>query len=282
MTTVQHFRTGQLRVVVAPAAMFGVVLHGHAPQTTADTVREIGRRLYAAVDGPMFDFASSERNRTYAAYHEAKIRFRHYYPARFVDEAGAEPSRGLSFFVANGVSGAEPGAGSKRPGETFRVQTYPSLVIDGVMTQGLTDTDTANRPVLGRLSDGRMFLALGAGINMPDLARAMAILRVPGSDARVTHAGYLDGGGSAAMYVDVELDGVAEEAQNLAGRRVVSWITVEDKPSGLIALGAHTEAAIQSLAENHTLLLAVSLAALSLAAVVAVAVYVSARSHDRG
>lgn len=259
--------------------MFGIVLHGHAPQTTADTVRDIGRRLYAAVDGPMFDFAASERNRTYAAYREAKIRFRHYYPARAIDEAGAEPTRGLSFYVANGVSGAEPGAGTKRSGESFRAQTYPSLVIAGAVTQGLTDTDRAARPVLGRLSDGRMFLALGTSISMPDLAAAVAALRVPGSDARVTDAGYLDGGGSAAMYVDVELDGVAEESQNLDGRRVVSWVTIEDKPAGMLALTAKAGAIAQSLFENHaTLLVVAALTALSLAAVIAAIAW----RHDDG
>jgi hypothetical protein len=45
----------------------------------------------------------------------------------------------------------------------------------------------------------------------------------------IRFAGYTDGGGSTALYADIEKDGRAEQALNLRGRRVISWVTLERK-----------------------------------------------------
>lgn len=223
-----------MRAVIGAPAMLGMIVRDGAPATTQEVVDSMRGKLFAAVDGPMFSVASGEPS-DYARFRRGVLEYRHFYPPRSIDAAGRHPERGLSIFVANGVAGAEAGAGTKRSGETFRAQTYPSLVTNGVATDGLRDVDTNNRPALGVLSDGRVFIALGQRINMPDLAAALRAWRLP-DGTRATHAGYLDGGGSAALYVDQELDGNPEVNFNLRGRRVISWITLEQKPGSVGAL----------------------------------------------
>lgn len=220
---------GKVRAVIGSPTLLGMVVRDGDPATTRDVVDSMRGRLYAAVDGPMFRIAPGQPQ-SYDRYQRGVIEHRHFYPARGVNHPGTKPTQGLSIYVANGVAGAEEGAGSRKPGETFRAQTRPSLVVNGAATPGLTDVDSSNRPALGILSDGRVFLALGQRVTMPELAATLAAWRLPGG-ARVTFAGYTDGGGSAALYVDDNLDGNPELNFNLGGRRVISWITLEAQPS---------------------------------------------------
>lgn len=248
MSNVRLFNVGKLRIAVGTPDQLGLVMHGDGPRVTADVVQDLAGKVYAAVDGPMFEFASGETRRNYAEYMRATIRFAHYYPLRGIDVPGLEPSRGVSIYVANGIAGAELGRGTRRSGETFRVQTYPSLVVNRTATNGLIDNDRNTRPAIGLLSDGRVFLALGRDIQMPELAAALAALNLgtTASPVRVTWAGYLDGGGSAALYVDETLDGNPEANINLRGRRVVSWVTLEQKPTGLAATAASVAGAART------------------------------------
>lgn len=229
MSTVEFVTRQNVRFAIGRPEQLGLVAYPNAPRTTADVMREFAGRIHVAVDGPMFEFCRSERQREYERYTCGTARFAHYYPQRGVDIASSEPTRGVSIFVEHGEAKGEAGAGRRRSGETFRVQAYPSLVLNGVETRGLTDTDRNKRPAVGVLSDGRVFLALATSISMPDLAHLLATVNL-GTDAepvRVSWAGYLDGGGSGAMYVDANLDGRPEFAFD-GRRRVISWVTLEE------------------------------------------------------
>jgi len=232
MDRVELLTIGNLRMVIGTPDMLGLVDHRTSPRTTQETVttlRRAGVEVFAAVDGPMFEFCANERARDYDDFQCGTARFAHYYPARAIDVPSREAQSGIAVIVRNGRAvGARGDGGPRTPDETFRVQAYPSLVIDGAKTQGLRDVDTNKRPAIGILSDGRVFLALSPRITMPELADVLAGLRLPGG-ATVTWAGYLDGGGSAALYVDTTLDGTPEYNYNLNGRRVVTWVTLERK-----------------------------------------------------
>jgi hypothetical protein len=236
---------GKIRAVVGAAALLGMVVRNDAPATTREVVDSMRGRLYAAVDGPMFKIAAGQPQ-TYTGFSRGVIEYRHVYPARGINHPGNYPTRGVSIYVANGAAGAESGAGTPKPGETFRAQTYPSLVTNGAATPGLTDVDTNNRPALGVLADGRVFIVLGQRVTMPELAAALAAWVLP-NGARVTFAGYLDGGGSAALYVDDNLDGNPEFNFNLGGRRVISWITLEEKPSPVEVLREKAGDAVRAI-----------------------------------
>lgn len=219
---------GPVTYAIGAPEQLGLVLRETAPATTGQMRRELGNVL-AAVDGPMFRFDEGERQRDYARFQHGQTRFAMYFPRRGIDDPGDRIDDGVSIYVANGVAGGEPGRGSRKPGESFRVQAYPSLVKAGVATPGLTDVDSNNRPAIGVLSDGRVFIALGRSISMPALAAALqgVNLGTPEAPVRVLWAGYLDGGGSAALYVDVQGDGAPEYTFNLEGRRIVSLVTLE-------------------------------------------------------
>lgn len=241
--SVELHTVGTLRIAIGHPEDLGLVSHATSPRTTQEVVRELGDKLLVAVDGPMFEYCASERNRTYERYECGALRFAHYYPARGLDVPSREPAKGGAVYVAGGRAYGTTTAGGRIPGETFRVQGYPTLVVNGVATAGLTDVDTNKRPAIGILSDGRVFLACASSITMPDLARTLGNFATP-SGARVEWAFYLDGGGSAAMYVDVNLDGRPEYNFNLGGRRVVTWVTLEKKSAVLAALPSPVQATL--------------------------------------
>lgn len=213
-------RIGNLTLVVADPKALGLVSFADGPKTTRDAVRStLG--LIAAVDGPMFGFCSTERRRDYANYSCGSNRFKLFYPDRFIAIPGTTPNDGSTLSVVNGVAVWNPGANVPN-GADFAVQLYPTLISNGVVTRGLSDLDTNKRVAVGVMEDGSVFLAYHPRVSMPDLAAAL-------KSAGAKHAGYTDGGGSAAMWVDTNLDGNPEFSANLVGRRVISWITLERK-----------------------------------------------------
>lgn len=229
---VRLFTARGVRFAIGSPDLLGVVVHADAPRTTREVVTELGTRALVVVDGAMFEFCRGERERTYERFSCGTPRFRHYYPARGIDVPSLEPSRGVSIYVAGGMAGGEDGAGTQKANETFRVQAYPALIADG-RPQRVSDVDKNKRPAVGVLSSGEVFLALGQYITMPELVDVLATTNLGTTEhpVMVRWAGYLDGGGSAAMYVDVDPDGRPEYAFNTGGRRVISWVTMEDKAS---------------------------------------------------
>lgn len=207
-------------MAVGDAPSLALLSHADSPKTTAETI-SLHQGIYAAIDGPMFRFCDGERNRTYAGYACGLNRFRLLYPERSIDIRSTDPSDGSTLFVDQGV--ARFVRGTSVPGTaTFAVQLYPTLVFDSNVIQGLSDRDNNSRAAVGMLADGSVFFAIHPSISMPAFAE---LLKRKGA----VFAGYTDGGGSTALYVDTNVDGSAEYSFNIRGRRVVSWITMERK-----------------------------------------------------
>jgi len=96
------------------------------------------------------------------------------------------------------------------------------LVRSRVVTAGLRGTVPTACAGVGIAADGRVALIAASSMTLPQFAAAVGA-------AGFVDAGYTDGGGSTALYADIEKDGRAEQAMNLRGRRVISWITLERK-----------------------------------------------------
>lgn len=207
-------------MIVAPASMLGSVTSPGAPKTTRELVSQFPG-IVAAIDGSMFSYAPGEPH-DYDTYRAGINRFAIHYPERGISYAGITPGDGVTLGVrATGIPYASRGNVVER-GSVWAAQFFPTLVFGGVVTPSLSDVDRNKRAAVGFLRDDRAFLAVASSMSMPDFAeklRAMGAL----------NAGYTDGGGSAALYADIQGDGVPEYAYNLNGRRVVSWVTFEKR-----------------------------------------------------
>ncbi len=147
-------------------------------------------------------------------------KFRLWYPTRGIDVASRVNNDGMSLIVEGGRATAAAGLAEARGKDTL-VQLYPTLVRAGRVI-GVRGEDRSTRAGVGILRDGRVALFASGALTLPEFA-AQALA------ADLVDAGYTDGGGSTALFADVEGDGRAEIAQGLRGRRVISWVTLENK-----------------------------------------------------
>jgi hypothetical protein len=208
-----------LRIVLGEASMLGIVSQPTAPSTTADIVTG-NPAILAAIDGPMFDYAPGEPH-SYATFRKGVNKCRLWYPTRAVDVASRVPNDGIAIAVSGERASAQHGAGNNTGADAL-VQLYPTLVRDRRVTAGLRGTVPTACAGVGIAADGRVALIAASSMTLPQFAAAVGA-------AGFVDAGYTDGGGSTALYADIEKDGRAEQAMNLRGRRVISWITLERK-----------------------------------------------------
>ena len=231
-------------MIVAEPSALGSVTYPEGPKTTEELVRQFPG-IVAALDGSMFDYAAGEPH-DYGSYRRGVNRFAMFYPPRGIDYGGLTPRDGVTLGVlASGRTYAKRG-NTHEPGSMWAAQFFPPLVFDGVVTPTLSDVDNNKRAGVGFLRDGKAFLAVAPSMSMPEFARTLR-------DMGAVNAGYSDGGGSAALYADVEGDGVPEYTYNLRGRRVISWVTIEKK--SMLATGVQRVSAVVSGMSNLKVLL---------------------------
>lgn len=224
---------GSLRAVIVPALSLGVRVADPGPDansvTRPRTTREFlaqQPQVLAACNGPMFDYCRSERTRTYAGYQCASSKTALFDPGHNVNLPGHTPEDGITLYVMpDGSSGSRRGAHWPE-GARLAIQFYPTLVRDGRPTEGLSNLEPNTRSAVARLADGRFAMVVGTGIGNPAFAQALA--RESFDGARVTDAGYTDGSGSSALWAKASSTSSALSF-NVGGRRIVAWITAEDR-----------------------------------------------------
>lgn len=200
-------------------AQLGLVTYPRGPRTTAQMMAsESG--VIAAVDGPMFSKCSGQPS-GYDSYTCGVVEYRHLDASKGVDVATSHNARGMLLAVKGGAAYALRG-GTEHPETDVAVQLYPSMVWEG-RNEGSTsnDTNATIRAAAGILADGRVFVAVAEPMGI----RAMADVLIR---MGATHAGYTDGGGSGALFVRAQ-GATPEVRYNTTGRRVVSWITLENR-----------------------------------------------------
>lgn len=153
--------------------------------------------VHAAIDGPMF--SNCDPGASYATSQCADPRFaqadlddRDGRVLRDAADAG-EAGKGVSVSVVRGQARWNAGSTSD-PNATVSVQLYPSLVLDGVVTNVSDSGSNAQRvwrSAIAGYPDGSLAFWVGQA-SLQDFAN-----RVRATGA--TWAGYTDGGGSAAL-----------------------------------------------------------------------------------
>lgn len=162
----------------------------------------------AVLDGPMFSLCGTGG---YARSDCATSDYR--VVAEGIGQQGRNPESGLTFSVTPaGALAVYPGA-MALPNARIVVQTYPTLVRDGVRivsNQG-TNRDRNWRAALARLRTGRLAFAIQYA-DMQTFADALIALGA-------TDAGYTDGGGSTSLAIRGE-----ERLGSSENRRVPVWL----------------------------------------------------------
>lgn len=223
-------RKARATYVVGEPAEFGAIARPNAPATTAEVAQSLRGKRFAILDGALFSYCPTETRRSYGSYQCGTLDYALIDSKSDFSAPGHHPDRGITILVTHG-NGAMAFRGVPsvmRSTVQAMVQCYPSLVFDGAPSDARGD-DSTQRSVLGVLQDGRVFLALFPSQALSSLPRLLSSETIDGS--RVKHAGNLDGGGSASMYVDLTGTGNADYSHNTRGRRVISWVTLTESRS---------------------------------------------------
>lgn len=226
---VEVLRASGPKVIALPAHGFAVFVPREV-QTARQLFAE-HPEIVAAVDGPMFDYATGEP-RSYATYRRGRVSY-----ALGDTSTGANVApvpgnerRGITLSLVDGRLVGSVG-GTPALGADAWAQLYPSLVVNGAVTQGLTDSDRTWRVAVGILRDGRLGFAEGA-MSMQAFADALA-------SAGFVWAGYTDGGGSASLVTRDESGALrGSDPDDPDGRRVPSWIAWRRPESGILDTAA--------------------------------------------
>lgn len=177
----------------------------------------------AVLDGPMFEHCSGGDSDVTSQCDV--IRFLQFDASRGLSFGGDSPRAGVTISVVGGRAVAASGA-SPASGASVAVQLYPALVLGGrnvASNASGTNGNSEGRAGLAILSDGRVAFCDGF-LDMEGFANALI-------SVGATDAGYTDGGGSTALWLeDGTMYGASEH------RRVATWLTAS--PSGLLGIPA--------------------------------------------